>query len=160
MVEPVHRRKVILRSQANVASVVIPCYNHAKVLKQAIESVPIQSYSDFEVHRGETKAQPLTLPKSSGAIPRSRCANSSRARPLFGIASRQVYPMCHCLFYRQNCLILCTVSTPLRIPWPPDYRHILGDEDCVTYEARGSTEVQTSTNVLHLTKRGCADQWL
>jgi glycosyltransferase involved in cell wall biosynthesis len=37
------------RPQANLVSIVIPCYNHAEFLKQAIESALAQSYSDFEI---------------------------------------------------------------------------------------------------------------
>jgi glycosyltransferase involved in cell wall biosynthesis len=35
--------------QANLVSVVIPCYNHAQFLAHAIESVLTQSYSNFEI---------------------------------------------------------------------------------------------------------------
>ena len=33
----------------NLVSVIIPCYNHAQFLAQAVESVLTQSYSDFEI---------------------------------------------------------------------------------------------------------------
>src|SRR6266581_8021645 len=35
--------------QANLVSVIIPCYNHAQFLAHAIESVLAQSYSNFEL---------------------------------------------------------------------------------------------------------------
>ncbi len=138
-------------AHASTVSIVTPCYNHADFLEQAIGSVLAQSSSDFEVivvNDGSNVNTAEVVRRDSSA----RCTNSSRAQPLFGIASRQVYPVRHRLFTGGTSLILCTVSTSRRIPWPPDYRHIFGNEDCPIYEASGRAEVQTSKTLLRLIK--------
>src|SRR6266487_2354328 len=96
-------------------------------------------------------AQTLTLRKSSGAIPR-RVVRIQVERNHYLEASRQVYPVRHRLFTGGTSLILCTASTSRRIPWPPVYRHIFGNEDCAIYEASGRAEVQTSKTLLRLIK--------